>query len=89
MAAFPLVVNFVGDYGFKVLLVDDALTIGDVAQEAARQLAGVVVAPLAPGESLSVKLPGRAVPLPDDVKLVDAGLIHLETVEIHRAAAGA
>lgn len=89
MAAFPLVVNFIGDYGFKVVLVDDALTIGQVASEAARQLAGVVVAPLAPGETLSVKLPGKAVPLPDNVKLVDAGLIHLETVEIHRAAAGA
>ena len=86
MAAFPLVVNFVGDYGFKVVLVDDALTIGEVATEAARQLAGVVVAPLAPGERLSVKLPGEDVPLPDAVKLSEAGLIHLETVEIHRVA---
>lgn len=86
MAAFPLVVNFVGDYGCKVLLVEDDLTIGDVAREAARQLAGVVVAPLVPGETLSVKLPGKDVPLPDDVKLADAGLIHLETIEIHRVA---
>lgn len=86
MAAFPLVVNFVGDYGCKVLLVEDDLTIADVAREAARQLAGVVVAPLAPGETLSVKLPGSDVPLPDDVKLADAGLVHLETIEIHRAA---
>lgn len=86
MATFPLVVNFIGDYGCKVLLVEDDLTIGDVAREAARQLAGVVVAPLAPGETLSVKLPGKDVPLPDDVKLADAGLIHLESIEIHRAA---
>jgi hypothetical protein len=85
MAAFPLVVNFIGDYGCKVLLVEDDLTIGDVAREAARQLAGVVVEPLAPGETLSVKLPGKDVPLPDDVKLADAGLVHLETIEIHRA----
>lgn len=86
MAAFPLVVNFIGDYGCKVLLVEDDLTIADVASEAARQLAGVVVAPLAPGETLSVKLPGNDVPLPNDVKLADAGLVHLETIEIHRAA---
>ena len=86
MAAFPLVVNFIGDYGCKVLLVEDDLTIADVASEAARQLAGVVVAPLAPGETLSVKLPGNDVPLPNDVKLADAGLVHLETIELHRAA---
>ncbi|MEW6269786.1 MAG: toluene-4-monooxygenase system B family protein [Thermodesulfobacteriota bacterium] len=87
MAAFPLVVNFVGDYGLKVLLVDAELTIAEVAAEAARQLAGVVVPPVAPGETLRVRVQGRGDTLPDDVKLTDAGLIEMETVEIHRERA--
>jgi len=84
MAVFALVCNFVGDYGFKVLLVDSENTMAEVAQEAARQLAGVVVRPLEPGERLSVRLQGRGEALPADVTVSALGLIEMETIEIHR-----
>jgi hypothetical protein len=84
MAAFALVCNFVGDYGFKVLLVDSDNTMAEVAQEAARQLAGVVVRPIEPGERLSVRLQGGSEALPSDVTVTALGLIEMETIEIHR-----
>lgn len=87
MAAFALVCNFVGDYGFKVLLVDSEHTIAQVAHEAARQLAGVVVRPLQPGERLSVRLQGHSDALPADQKISAAGLLEMTTIEIHRERA--
>lgn len=84
MAAFALVCNFVGDYGLKVLLVDSEHTIAQVAQEAARQLAGVVVRPLEPGEHLSVCIQGQGEPLPPDKTVTALGLMEMETIEIHR-----
>ena len=84
MAAFALVCNFFGDYGCKVLLVDSEHTIAQVAQEAARQLAGVVVRPIEPGEHLSVRVQGSSEPLAPGLTLSAAGLIEMETIEIHR-----
>ena len=84
MAAFALCCGFEGDYGYKVLLVDDGFTIAQVAQEAARQLAGVVVRPLEPGERLSVRVQGSPTPLAPELTIQAAGLIEMETIEIQR-----
>lgn len=86
MAAFALCCGFDGDYGFKVLLVDDDFTIAQVAQEAARQLAGVVVRPLEPGETLSVCVQGNPTPLAADLTIKAAGLMEMETILVHREA---
>jgi len=84
MAAFALCCGFVGDYGFKVVLVDDTLTIEEVTQEAARQLAGVVVRPIELGERLALRVQGVATPLSPHLTLRAAGLMEMETIEILR-----
>ncbi|MDX2168521.1 MAG: toluene-4-monooxygenase system B family protein [Deltaproteobacteria bacterium] len=86
MAAFALCCGFDGDYGFKVLLVDDGFTIAQVAQEAARQLAGVVVRPLEPGEKLTVCVQGNPTPLAPEATIKSAGLMEMETIFVHRQA---
>ncbi len=84
MAAFALCCGFDGDYGFKVVLVDDAFTIAQVAQEAARQLAGVVVRPIEPGETLTVCVQGNPTPLAPELTIQAAGLREMETIHVHR-----
>jgi hypothetical protein len=88
MGSIALVCNFIGDYGLKVLLVDRDSTIAQVAQEAARQLAGVVVRPVAAHEQLSVRVQGSETPLPPHLTISAAGLMEMETIEIHRAPRG-
>jgi hypothetical protein len=85
MAHIAFVCNFIGDYGCKVLLVDRASTIAQVAQEAARQLAGVVVRPIAPGEQLSVRVQGAETALNPQLTIEAAGLVEMDTIEIHRS----
>lgn len=85
MANIALVCNFIGDYGLKVLLVDADSTIAQVALEAARQLAGVVVRPVEPNEQLSVRVQGSETALAPELTIAAAGLMEMETIEIHRA----
>jgi hypothetical protein len=83
MENFPLVINFQGDYGMKVLMVDPmSTTIGDVARIAHDELVGVVVKPLPPGARLVVCRHGSNQPLRDDMKITDAGLVWLEALDI-------
>ena len=60
MSDFPLVINFQGDYGMKVLMVADDSTMDDVARIAKEQLVGVVVRPLKAGARLVVKRHGQS-----------------------------
>lgn len=83
MDSFPLVINFQGDYGMKVLLVDpEATTIGDVARIAHDELVGVVVKPLPPGTRLVVRKHDDGRVLDDALKVGEAGLVRLEAIDI-------
>jgi toluene monooxygenase system protein B len=82
MAEFPLVVNFEGDYGMKVLMVPEESTMDDVARIAKEQLVGVVVKPLKPGAALVVKRHGAAAALSGSLKVKDAGFVKMETLDI-------
>jgi toluene monooxygenase system protein B len=83
---FPLVINFQGDYGMKVLMVDPQATVGDVAQLAKDGLVGVVVKPLPEGTVLVVKRHGEGAVLDNSLKVADAGFIKMEALDIVHAA---
>lgn len=83
MENFPLVINFQGDYGMKVMMVDpEKTTIGDVARIAHDELVGVVVKPLPPGVGLAVRRHGSDVALDDSLMIAEAGLVRLEALDI-------
>jgi hypothetical protein len=82
MSTFPLVINFEGDYGMKVLMVPTDSTIEQVAQIAKDQLVGIVIKPLKPGARLVVKRHGSDQALAGNLKVHDAGFVIMETLDI-------
>jgi hypothetical protein len=82
MASFPLVCNFEGDYGMKLLVVDTNDTMDAVADQARRALVGVVVKRPRPGATLRVSRHGEGRNLPRDLKVGDANFIKMEAVDI-------
>lgn len=85
MSSFPLVINFEGDYGMKVLLVDPDATMDDIARIAKDNLVGVVLKPLPPNTILRVRRHGDHQPLAGSLKVRDAGFVKMETVDIYRS----
>lgn len=85
MSTFPLVINFQGDYGMKLVMVDPDSTMDNVAQIAKANLVGVVVPPLEPGTVLKVRRHGTDLPLAGTLKIKDAGFIRMETVDVYHS----
>jgi len=85
MVEFPIACNLEGDYGYKVLVVDETESVADVIQKAVDQLVGVLVAPFPPGTVLKLRLHGSETPLADDMTVKQANFAQMETVEIYRA----
>ncbi|CCB65465.1 toluene-4-monooxygenase system B family protein [Hyphomicrobium sp. MC1] len=79
---FPLVINFQGDYGMKLLLVDPQSTIDQVAAKARDTLVGIVVRPLPEGATLKVRRHGDASVLDGNMKVADAGFVKMEALDI-------
>lgn len=82
MAAFPLVCNFQGDYGMKLLMVDTNDTMDSVADKAKNALVGVVVKRPKAGSILRVIRHGEDQPLPREMKVNEAGFVRMEAVDI-------
>jgi toluene monooxygenase system protein B len=76
------VINFQGDYGMKLLMVDAGATIDEVAQLAKDQLVGVVIKPLPEGAKLRVRRHSDEVFLDGDLKVGTAGLVRMEALDI-------
>jgi hypothetical protein len=85
MAEFPIACNLEGDYGYKVLVVDETESVADVIQKAVDQIVGVLVAPFPPGTVLKLRLHGGDAPLADELTVKEANFAQMETVEIYRA----
>ncbi len=79
---FPLVINFQGDYGMKLLLVDPQSTIEQVAMKAKDTLVGIVVKPLPEGATLKVRRHGDTTVLDGMMKVSDAGFVKMEALDI-------
>ncbi len=84
MADIPLAFNFQGDYGYKVIIVDDGDDIATVVKKASAQMIGVLIKPPPEGAVFSLRIQGADAPLPDDITVRDAGLVEMEAVEIYR-----
>lgn len=82
MTMFPLVCCFEGDYGYKVLVIDDGDTIDQIAKAAADKLVGVVVPEPPKGSVLKVRLQGAGEFLPGSVTVAASGLVHMDPIEI-------
>jgi hypothetical protein len=82
MADFPLACCIEGDYGFKLLIVDDADSIDDVAAKAASKLVGVTVPVPPPGSHFRIRIPGSADYLPRKVSVRESGLVRMDPIEI-------
>ena len=82
MAEFPLAVNVQGDYGYKVIVVDDDNTIEEVIQ-VADQIVGVLVAPFPDDVTLRARVHGAKQPLDNNLTVSDAGFIQMEALQIY------
>tara|TARA_B100000700_G_C14888648_1_gene781633 strand:- start:556 stop:816 length:261 start_codon:yes stop_codon:yes gene_type:complete len=83
MADFPLAVNVQGDYGYKVIVVDDENTIDEVIQVAVDQIVGVLVAPFPEGTVLRARAHGAEDPLDNSLTVANANFIKMEALQIY------
>ena len=83
MAQFPLAVHVQGDYGYKVIVVEDENTIEEVIQVAVDQIVGVLVAPFPKGTTLRAKVHGAQEPLESNLTIADAKFIQMEALQIY------
>lgn len=83
---FPLVINFQGDYGMKLLLVDPQSTLSQVVEIAKEALVGVVVKPIPQGTDLIVRRHGDSAILDSSKKVADFGFVKMEALDIVHAA---
>ena len=79
---FPLVCNFEGDYGMKLLMVDEESTMDMIANQAASALVGVLVKKPKPGSIYRISRHCEDEKLPRDLKVKDAGFIKMEAIDI-------
>jgi len=84
MAGFPLICNFQGDYGLKVLMVDDENTIEQVIDRAVELLAGVVVPRVTNRGALVARVQDSDDVLDPTKTVKGAGLVWMEAIEIYR-----
>ncbi len=83
MAEFPIACNLQGDYGFKVIVVDEDDTIADVIQKTSDQLVGVLVAPFPPDTVLKARIHGTKESLDDDATLKSANILQMAALDIY------
>ena len=83
MADFPLAINLQGDYGYKVVVVDDANTIEEVINASVDQIVSVLVAPFPEGTVLRARVHGSDDPLDNSLRVADANFIQMEALQIY------
>jgi Trk K+ transport system NAD-binding subunit len=83
MAEFPIACNLQGDYGYKVIVIDDADTVADIIRKTTDQLIGVLVAPFPPDTVLKAKIHGAETPLADTATVKDAAIIQMAAIDIY------
>ena len=81
MAAFPLSVNFYGDFVLKLLVVDTEHTMAEVAEAATENVIGLHVA--GEGGVIRARRPGETEPLPLDMTVTEAGLAPTQTLDFY------
>ena len=82
MAEFALCCCIQGDYGYKLLIVDDGNSIDEVAKKAASKLVGVVVPHPPAGSYFRVRIQGAADYLPGEISVGASGLAKMDPIEV-------
>ena len=82
MADMPLACNIEGDYGYKIINVDDNDTMTDVIRKASDQVVGVFVKPFPSDAVLVARRAGEEEPIPNSTTVKEAGLIQMASIEI-------
>ena len=83
MAELPLAVNVQGDYGYKVVVVDDDNTIEEVIRIAVDQIVGVLVPEFPAGAVLRARLHGSDSPLDNGSIVKQAGLMKMQALQVY------
>lgn len=83
MAELPLAINVQGDYGYKVVVVDDDNTIEEVIQTAVDQIVGILVPKFSTGAVLRVRLHGSESPLDNNRIVKQIGLMKMEALQVY------
>ena len=83
MADFPLAINLQGDYGYKVVVVDDEVAIEEVINTSVEQIVSVLVAPFPEGTVLRARVHGADEPLDNKLKVSEANFMQMEALEIY------
>ena len=83
MADFPLAINLQGDYGYKVVVVDDGAAIEEVINTSVDQIVSVLVAPFPEGTVLRARVHGADEPLDNKLKVSEANFVQMEALEIY------
>ncbi len=82
MAEIPLAINIQGDYGFKVIIVDDQDSIGQVIEKTVEQVVGVLVPPFPKGTRLSARLRANGRSLADTDTVSGLGLDSMMAIDV-------
>jgi len=82
MAEHPLACNVQGDYGYKIIVVDESNTISELIQKAADGVVGYLVAEFPEGTVLEARVHGSDELLSGDVTVKDANLLIMEAIDI-------
>ncbi|MFT5504790.1 MAG: hypothetical protein ACI845_001469 [Gammaproteobacteria bacterium] len=83
MAEFPLAINVQGDYGYKVIVVDDGDTIEQVINTATDQIVGILVPIFPEGTVLRARLHGSEQPIDNNIIVKDAKLMKMEALQVY------
>ncbi len=83
MAELPLAINVQGDYGYKVVVVDDDHTIEEVIQTAVDQIVGVLAPKFPAGAVLRARLHGSDSPLDNNCIVKQLGLVKMEALQVY------
>ncbi len=84
MVDIPVACNIQGDYGFKVIVVDDEDTMTEVIRKATEQIVGVLVKQFPPDAKLIAKIHGADTPLPNTATVKGENFRQMEAIDIYQ-----
>lgn len=86
MSVFPIACNLEGDYGYKVIVVDEKDTVTEVIRKTTEQIVGVLVKPFPEGTTLRARVHGADEPLDGESAIGDLGIVQMEAIDIYTEA---
>lgn len=84
MADIPIACNIQGDYGFKVIVVDDDDTIAEVIRKASSQIVGILVKNFPENAKLVARIHGSDTPLPYGSTVKGENFRKMEAIDIYQ-----